>query len=125
MPRSEKDRGLQADIPESLHDDIENWLASRKHGAKRQMVQAAIDLFLSLPEPIQGIVLLADRTSPMFSAVIREVVKRLAPMAENLGWLTEPGKMTPQEAAEALVPSRESAGVKPVGTKPAGVSRRT
>jgi len=119
MTRADGQKDLHADIPMGLHKELVAWTQAHKKAPLCQCVQASLELWLTLPEPIQALVLICARKSPMFSAVSGEIAKRLKPMADVLGLPAE-GPMTPEEFVEGAARRLESTVVKPTGRKAAG-----
>jgi hypothetical protein len=121
MARPEDQKNLQADIDLSVHTAITDWADSHKGAALRHCVQAACEVWLRLPEPIQGITLVVSRHSDMFANVMDEVATRLLPMVDELGLLSRERRLpvTERKFVAALDEKMRGTGAERAGRKKA------
>lgn len=82
MSRAEDKENLQGDIPKSLSRELIAWTEEHKGNSKRQCLQAAIELWLKLPDPIKALTLVCDRDSPTFVRLAENIECSLRPLAK-------------------------------------------
>ena len=74
MARSENERNLGADVPKELFERIESYICSHYSLKKKQLVIAMTELFLSLPDDLQALVLNASPKSKTFVKLVQRIV---------------------------------------------------
>ena len=74
MARSENEKNFGADVPKELFERIESYICSHYNLKKKQLVIAMTELFLSLPDDLQAIVLNATPESKTFVKIVQRIV---------------------------------------------------
>jgi len=82
MTRSQEKENLQGDIPKALSQELIEWTVAHKGNSKRQCLQAAVELWMKLPDPIKALTLICDRDGPLFGKLAREISESLQPLAD-------------------------------------------
>lgn len=65
---------LEGDIPTKLHIELTDWISTHKDVKIRQCMQAMVELFLSIPEEIQAILLVCPRESKIFITSLQKLI---------------------------------------------------
>jgi hypothetical protein len=79
MARPENQKNLNVDIPATLHQELVDWVSAHKNVKLRQSVQAMVELWLSLPEAIQAVLLVLPRESVIFRHTVEAMAGDLLP----------------------------------------------
>ena len=102
-------KNLSAYIPEALHDALTAWISEHRDVKIRQCVQAMVEMWLELPEPVQAMLLHTRASSTAFRDAVRQIVREEIDKdsgqddAQDLGkLLSEIGSMTDGEYKSVL-----------------------
>ena len=66
MARPETKKNISGDIPEQLHADLIQWIEEHKNQKITPCLQTMIELWLAIPDRLQGLLMISKRDSIIF-----------------------------------------------------------
>lgn len=73
MARGPNEKNFSGDIPNGLADEVEDFITSHRDVKKKQVLAVALDLFMSLPEPAQAMLMFTRHGEAPFQEIVGRV----------------------------------------------------